>query len=61
MSDNRVYDLEVKCKDGTWMIWETVEGLEEANNVMAAERWAMARREIPWAEIRKIKRPESMN
>lgn len=54
--DNRVYDLEVKDKDGNWWIWETVEGLENANNVMAAERWAMSRGEIPRAEIRKIKR-----
>ena len=58
MSDSRVYDLEVKDKDGNWWIWETVEGLENANNVMSAERWAMARGEIPRAEIRKIRRQE---
>jgi len=58
MIDSRIYDLEVKCKDGTWMTWETVEGLENANNVMSAERWAMSRGEIPWAEIRKTKRPD---
>jgi len=59
MTDKRIYDLEVKCKDGTWMVWETCEGLEEANNVMSAERWAMSRGEIPWAEIRKIKRQQA--
>lgn len=58
MADKRIYDLEVKCKDGTWMVWETIEGLENANNVMAAERWAMARGEIPRVEIRKIRRQE---
>lgn len=59
MDDTRIYDLEVKCKDGAWMIWETVEGLENANNMMSAERWAMSRREIPWAEIRKTKRVDT--
>ena len=58
MSDSRIYDLEVKDKDGNWWTWETVEGLGNANDVMAAERWAMARGEIPRAEIRKIRRQE---
>jgi hypothetical protein len=59
MTDNRIYDLEVKCKDGTWMIWETVEGLDNANKEMSAERLAMSRGEIPHAEIRKIKRQQA--
>lgn len=54
--DSRIYDLEVKCKDGTWMIWETAEGLDDANNIMSSERWAMACGDIPWAEIRKTRR-----
>lgn len=53
MIDRRVYDIEAKQKDGTWAVWETVEGLENTNKKMSDERWAMARREKPYAEIRK--------
>lgn len=54
--NKRVYDLEVKCDDGTWMTWETVEGLENAQIAIEAEQEEMDRGEMPKAQLRFVRR-----